>query len=224
MQEREVAIFSDCLSALSALRSLRQNHHIVKKIYHQLMKMTSKGIRTTFIWIPGHKDIGYNNIADKLAKEAASSATNIQIPVLTTSETKSIILQLCTNLWNNNYVASETVKEYKRIFSSVHEDPAYTDLSKRYSTILLRLQSGHCRLYSHLHRIGLHETGQCDACSVDETVEHFILICPKYRDHRKTLELAIRNNKISRELPSILTNPHTILTVIEFVIASGRQV
>ena len=85
MHERQVAIFSDSLSALSAFRDSPQDHYIVMKIHFLLIKVALKSIRTIFISIPRHKEIGYNNIAHELAREV-SSKTIILIPVLTPSE------------------------------------------------------------------------------------------------------------------------------------------
>jgi len=55
---------------------------------------------------------------------------------------------------------------------------------------LFRLRTGHCRLNSHLHRLGLHPTSNCEQCQDPETVAHFLFVCTTYQSERtkRTME------------------------------------
>ena len=221
---RQIAIISDSLGALLAIRAGHTEHHTISDISRQLWKLTQRKLEVDFIWIPGHKGIGSNPEADRLAKEAASLPNDDQKVILTNSEMKTVIHCICMKLWNEEYQASDTGDHYKRLFRTVTDTQNYTHLSRRYSTILFRLQSGHCRLNSHLHRIGQHENGLCEACMVDESVQHFILLCPKYSGHRERLKDTATEHGLRMELPEILSNLHTIVLAIEFTVATGRDI
>ena len=50
-----------------------------------------------------------------------------------------------------------------------------------------RLRIGHTRLGSHMYRLKLQDSPNCDLCEKPETIEHFLLICPKYLAPRMQL-------------------------------------
>lgn len=52
--------------------------------------------------------------------------------------------------------------------------------NRREQCLFSRMRLGHTKLSASLHLIEKHPTGNCDACNHKETVEHVILICPKY--------------------------------------------
>jgi hypothetical protein len=63
----------------------------------------------------------------------------------------------------------------------------YNKLSRNTSGKVIQLRTGHCGLKSYLHRFGLAESPICDCETGQETVEHFLLECPIYREQRSTL-------------------------------------
>ena len=128
------------------------------------------------------------------------------------------------DIWNDEYQSSETGSHYKRFFQTVYRPPVYDAMSKRYTTILFRLHTGHCRLNAHLYKLGSHEAGLCDNCGTEETVEHFVLICPKYSHYRNELRQMVSHRRVAMDLSEILKNPDTVTFVIEFVLSTGRVV
>ena len=46
--------------------------------------------------------------------------------------------------------------------------------------------------YPHSEKIGFQDNGKRQTCEIDETVEHFIMQCPKHTQARETLIQKIR--------------------------------
>jgi hypothetical protein len=61
--------------------------------------------------------------------------------------------------------------------------------TRRQSSLLIALRSGHGPLNRHLHTIQRAETPRCLACGdrEEETVRHFLLECPAYEEARREL-------------------------------------
>jgi len=57
---------------------------------------------------------------------------------------------------------------------------------------------------STLKLIGKHETGMCEVCNINETVEHVIIHCHKYNEERMKLKNWFRKEKIRFEMKELL--------------------
>ena len=113
----------------------------------------------------------------------------------------NILIHLfCTNLWNNEYQKSTTGVSYRSLFPSVN------NITKSSSTVTFRLRTGHCLLNKHLHRIGLHATGLCSNCHVQEDIEHFLLFCPNYYAARNELRNNLNHLNLKMSLATILSD------------------
>ena len=82
---------------------------------------------------------------------------------------------------------------------------------RRAASLLCRLRHGHCALNDFLSKIGVaHAT--CPSCGLDdETVEHYLLHCPKYEHQRRLLLNSIAFNLPTDEAEAmkILLATHT---------------
>ena len=163
-------IISDSLSSLKAI-SCHENdcrHFLVDKIKLLPYFLDSIDVNVTYLWVPSHNGIQDNKIADDLAKNAARrncdpgiSTVNLDLSL---SEIKSIIKRHCLKIWQQQYISNSTGVFYKKCFPSIYN----RNLSS--CPQIFRLQTGHCRLNSHMQRIGLYDTGLCSRCNVPEDV------------------------------------------------------
>ena len=56
-----------------------------------------------------------------------------------------------------------------------------TGRTRKEETIISRLRFGHTRLNSTLFKIGKHNSGRCEYCNEEETLEHvYYVYCQKY--------------------------------------------
>ena len=71
---------------------------------------------------------------------------------------------------------------------------------------LTRLRLGHTRLNAHLHRLRLVPDPHCPWCrTVEETIEHFLLHCPRFPSQRVLLRHQLRAlDVLTFDLPTLL--------------------
>ena len=91
-------------------------------------------------------------------------------------------------IWNEN---TKTIGALRRIIKRKDAKSGfslYNGLSNRnIMAKFVQLKMGHCGLNRYLHHFGLKNTSYCDCGYGKETVEHFFLHCPKYKEQRKRL-------------------------------------
>ncbi|KAF8579643.1 hypothetical protein K439DRAFT_1288258, partial [Ramaria rubella] len=86
---------------------------------------------------------------------------------------------------------------------------------------LIQLRTGHIPLNRHLHGIGKAASPKCPHCPLkDETVHHFIMICPVYHTHRQELEIKIGRG--AKHLRNVLLNPKATPKLLQYVSATNR--
>ena len=220
-QYRKIAIFSDSLSSLQAIEGRKIDNHIVKDILATYNQLLHCNCEVTLVWVPAHVGIEGNERADALAKDTTGEEQHL---ALTKIDANCLTSQFCRKLWESDYQNIKPESLYKTFWPDAIKTQERATVSRKYSRILFRITTGHCGLNYHLHRIGKHENGLCEQCRVDETVEHFILKCPRYDNHRQILLQAITRHGVELELTKIFQNPSTRTMLAEYVILTGRNI
>ena len=64
---------------------------------------------------------------------------------------------------------------------------ALHQLARHQQTIIFRLRTGHCRLNSHLKRIGVKTSAQCPCGEADQTPEHCLQSCSLHQQARQQI-------------------------------------
>ena len=205
-------IISDSLNCLKVLSNKKNwiYNYLVSEIVVLLSDMAKNGTIINFLWIPSHSGIYGNEKVDSLARMMTAkdppttldtqsiNSETVELP-LNLFEIKKIIKQKCRKEWNEDYLNSVTGRTYKQIFPNIDV------LSVTVNPTIFRLQTGHCRLNKHLHKIGIHPTGLCSICKSPESVKHFLLICPLYEKPRKQLESALTKMNLPLTLESLFS-------------------
>ena len=190
--------------------------------------LDSIGVEVVYLWVPAHCGIKGNEIADTLARIAPGrmeshhldpstitrSEANLELPL---PDTKLMINNYCISLWQKHYESISTGFQYKQCFPSVR------NLNILNSSQIFRLQTGHCRLNKHMHRIGLHPTGLCSTCSIPEDVHHFIFICTKYLLPRSILQTRLQSLNVNFSFPSIFC-VEAVTPLLNFTKSSQREI
>ena len=73
---KSFVIFSDSMSVLQAIESHESKNPLVNRVLQACQEILSNGKFTTFCWIPRHRDITWNEHADRTAKDARHHAPN----------------------------------------------------------------------------------------------------------------------------------------------------
>ena len=191
--------------------------------------LTSAGFTINMLWVHSHKGIVGNEIAARLAKlSTTDDPQNLQADTRVKNTNNTLpypdmcqhLSDFCEKLWNDYYRQCLTGTDYKCLFPAIHRATS----SESDSTQLFRLRSGHCRLTSHLHCLGLHPTGNCKQCQVPETVSHFLFACTTYHSERIKPKRTMESLNIDFALLSVLSDDQATKHVEEFIRTTGRQI
>ena len=121
------------------------------------------GINLKIQWSPGHENVSGNEIAGRLAKEAAKEAEEMtdDIGIANQSDVKSVARESVKIKWQrrwelyqkgrNLFMYRSTVKLGKVEFGSLKNQRA-----------LLQLQSGYCQLKEYQHKVGIADSPHCE--------------------------------------------------------------
>ena len=125
------------LSVLQLLAAGNTEEHILRNLIQSLKSRTTAVLQ----WIPAHTGIHGNEVADQLVKEGSKK----QQPNSKLS-----------------YQESKTLIRNKRLADFKHRHGGYNPhqdilriLSRHEQTMIFRLRTGHCRLRSHMKKIGI---------------------------------------------------------------------
>ena len=151
--------------------------------------------------MPGHEAVMGNERADEEVKKSAGSDSSLQ----------QLLLALCSR---ELLISQSSVRQYhlKKVKAKLRElfecsprcqwvhciDPSMPSSRFRKDTakiehwqasMLVQLRTGHLPLQKHLNWIGCMSSPTCLACCMaNETVYHYLMVCPVYRSHRKQME------------------------------------
>ncbi|KFM61799.1 hypothetical protein X975_05129, partial [Stegodyphus mimosarum] len=151
-------------------KSLRENAH-----NHYVIK-----------WIKAHTGIYGNELADGLAKDAATgnNITAVQIP-WPTSYLKKTLRQIVCNKWQQEWTNSLTGRRTFYFKPKV-------DLQRLIaSPLLVRYISGHGPFPQYYHRHAITSTDEC-ICGEEGTADHYITACPLTEDHHIAIPITDR--------------------------------
>ena len=186
-----IRVFSDSQAALQSIQSAKVNDSInlVLKIREKIRNAT-----ISLHWVPGHEGIMGNERANELAQLATA---DIQ-PVPSPAEVVPISVIYARGKAarytpkQEEFYGAKTGKFLQRVDKALpgkHTKKLYNSLNRADAAILAQLRTNISRLNTYLHRIKVAETDRCD-CGALETVQHFLFLCPRWRQQRQGMKAA----------------------------------
>ena len=173
----------------------RLTRAIAKKFHNQ-----NSELRLTVRWIPGHKGVLGNELADAEAKRAAESLDNssarrmlpryLQAAPLphSVSAIKQWHRKALMKKWKEEWTTSPRYIRAKAIdpdMPSSHFLKLINPLPKKCTSVYIQLCTNHAPLNYHLNCIGKRDSPHCQHCvDKEETAHHFLLDCPHYARER----------------------------------------
>lgn len=182
---KNYVVFTDSKSACTMLNEARETKGGEKNLV-EILSLCEKS-NTAIQWIPSHVDIRGNEIADQLAKQGISSQQTLDNVLMV----KDVEMQIKKKLeqrvaeWYEAY-SQEKGKAFYEIQPTFSKNPWFkgVNLKGKEIKVLNRLMAGHDYSKKWLATLKIVENPNCETCSVPETAEHTILICPQYKTHR----------------------------------------
>src|SRR5206468_8220339 len=212
-ESRNIAIFSDSLSAIQSLDSSRPHNR--PDIFTEMLKLKKSLTNAVSIaWIPSHVGIKGNELADRLAKEALKHPSIDTALPPDKMEQYDAIDNYITQKWQDRWVSSSIAKHNKKIQPTVNNKIKYSDPNRKKEVCLTRLRLGVCKLKYYLKIQNNHPTGLCSTCGVAETIEHYLLYCRGCKIFIKMQQLCSAL-KLPCELNTILNNRTLLNSVYE---------
>ena len=224
---------ADNTPCLLAIQNRRPHpaHHLLDRLLTSLEKLRQRhpGLKLTFRWVPGHRNLDGNERADAEAKRAArkEASPHAELPPWLTKGPLPASLSKVRQALNDVFKKAATTEweESPRAMRAARIDPnlpskkfllLIAPLPRRQASLLIQLRTGHAPLNQHLHRITKADTDLCPKCEqARETVAHFILDCPEYEEARARMYFKLGPPATS--LQYLLTDPKAMKPLFRFI-------
>ena len=181
----QVAICTDSRSVVQSLQMNNPSSALLIHIYNIHETLSTQGVQIKFVWIPGHSGIHGNIQADKYAKDALAldDITNIQIEY---QSIKTLLRQKTLALWKKQWTDTNPATQLRRIKADITDWQSSNRSNRQEEKVLARMRLGHTILtHSYIYTKNIRPT--CARCATPITVEHLLIVCPKY--HRERVRL-----------------------------------
>ncbi|MBW0464915.1 hypothetical protein O181_004630 [Austropuccinia psidii MF-1] len=158
-----------------------KDQHLCLNIYRTLSALQGRK-ELTLYWCPGHSNVLKIKEVDKLAKQEADSH-----PASIQDSLPQRLSRVCQNtkqkaLGQNQIVEPTKRYPFKTDPGSMHEVRATWD--RGIVNLLFQLRSGNVPLNMYLFRIKRSAIPLCQYCKRPETVAHFLVFSPNYRQQK----------------------------------------
>jgi len=164
----DIFIFSDSQAALRALDSYTTNSKTISECRKSLNEMAYH-LRINLIWVPGHRNIEGNCIADERARQGTTAdmlrdKDTAGMPMATC---KLLLRQRLYTLSNNRWNSISTYYNSRLTWPNYNSKRTKTLLQCSREDISTRLNAltGHCLIGIHALRLGLSKTPSAAAAN-----------------------------------------------------------
>lgn len=234
-----VSLYTDNQASITGSSSIKPTagHHLMDLFHRKLERLQQRrpALKLTNYWIPSHSGCQGNEMADDEAKKAAQGETsaNEELPRELQYDqplpySKSAIKQIFNRKFREQ--AQKHFENSSRYAKLLEIDPEFhprkyrrmTDsLPRRQASCLTQLRTNHTPLNKHLHRIKCVDSPMCPNCNdKEETVHHYLLMCPKYNLPRR--ELLATLGRDARSLSTLLSSKEALRPLFKYIARTGR--
>ncbi|XP_055645367.1 uncharacterized protein LOC129781874 [Toxorhynchites rutilus septentrionalis] len=171
-------IFSDSLSSLEALQSMKTSRYpsyFLTKVRQQMSALIERSYKLTFVWVPSHCSIPGNEKADTLAKVGAQEGELFDRQI-SYDEFFQLLRQSSLLSWQTDWDTGSLGRWLYSIIPKVSSRAWFKglDLSRDFIRVMSRLMSNHYSLDVHLHRINLVQSNVCRCGNGYDDIDHAV--------------------------------------------------
>ena len=205
-----VQILTDSQAAIGAIYGNITTSPLVAEA-QRLMRRAQGEYKLWITWVPGHKDVTGNELADALAKQGSGfvqSGPDPHVP-LSLALTKRRIQDNRDEAWNSDWKQAE-VGRHTRVFMPTVNRRRQKDINRLHKTeitLLIRVITGHGLWKYHMGHWSTNSHTLCELCEEeDEKPEHFWQECPVLAQERyaRDLERSRREGEQAARQPTTM--------------------
>jgi hypothetical protein len=191
----------------------------------------------TIRWTAGHEGIEGNELVDREAKKATEghSSDKKQLPAylrkpipINPVAAKRAYHNELKREWTEGWRKSQRGKKMTQIDKTTPSNKflkaiSSGELSRKASSQIAQLRLSHAPVNQYLKRIGKVDSARCPACGAEqETIEHFLLLCPSYAHERWALERQAKKLRRHLTMETILGKPEMVHPLANYIDATQR--
>jgi len=159
---------------------MKNRKHLIEEIKKKTTALENENWHIEFTWIKAHAGHRGNELADKLAKEAAKNK-EICLNKIPKSEIVHLESQKSITKWQQQWDDSNKGRVTKEYFPDVKERlKKKINLTPNFTVMVI----GHGMTKAYLHRFKITQSPECVCANGDQTVDHLIFDCPKLEEER----------------------------------------
>lgn len=178
---QKAIIYTDSLSVVTTISSLRKHRNpVIQELYTTLCNAYASKQHIIICWVPGHRGIEGNVLADKLA--TTISKAKHSITGISPTDMKPFLRKQVKMYWQRSWDANTSSKLHL-IKPHIANWPLTTKV-RRTNIILTRLRIGHT-YDTHSYLLNNGDPPICRKCGKSLTILHILLECREVDDERK---------------------------------------
>jgi len=199
-------IFTDSRITLDSLQNYKNHGFLVEEIGKKVASLEGSGWQIRFSWVKAHTGIHGNELADKVAKEAAqSTAIHYEYTRIPKSYPCHRAAEEAKQKWQAEWTASNKAAATKQYFPSVQNRQGIKlTLTAKLAAVL----TGHGKTRAYLYRFNLRDDARCICGHNDQTMQHLLFHCEKISTQREVLKHQINQERNWMEIKQELISKH----------------
>ena len=186
LEDSRVVILSDSKSALHAILKTHQSSY--RFFVHEIQRrLTLFSGRVQLQWVPAHCGIDGNEVADSCAKLGHNNLFSARTS-LNYEELVLVLKRTYLHYWTTAWRVRVGVHGKGEFLRNLLPEPCrrydIPGVSRQVNCVISRLRIGHVGVNQHLFRFNRADSPLCSECHVMESIQHFLLDCPRYEQAR----------------------------------------
>jgi len=202
---RTATIFTDSRVTLDSLRKVNNHACLIEDIRKRVASLENYEWKITFSWVKAHVGICGNELADRLAKEAArSNSTSIAFNRIPESTLYYEAAEEAKQNWRDEWMTCAKAATTKQYFPTLRDR---LRIKINLTSNLAAMLTGHGRTRAYLHRFKLRDDETCICGQGEQTTDHLLNHCAMIHTQREFLKQnIIKKGKWPASKQELITN------------------
>jgi ribonuclease HI len=180
---RKVTIHTDSRITLHSLQNSNNHRHLIEEIRRRAIFLEQHNWKITFTWIQAHAGHYGNELADKLAKEAAGKH-EIAYNRIPKCEIAQQLREQTMGKWQTQWDGTTKALITKEFFPNIKDRlSTRIHLTPNFTAFV----TAHGKTKAYLHRFRIIESPECPCRGGSQTVDHLLYDCTILQSVRERL-------------------------------------